>query len=803
MRKWIATSALALALVATSAWADGGVTFNNITEGDQVGITYQRVGNPEREAAFAEYMALPATLDTATFINYGTDLRPHAARGMPGLALFDYDNDGDLDLYVTNGPGTPNSLYANQFSQTGQVTFIDVAAAAGVEATAPEGGGVCYGDIDNDGDQDLYVVTVAAPNVLYENQGDGTFVDITEAANAGAPIRYSTACSFADFNGDSLLDVVISNTFNDWIQRLPFRPGPTYANFEHNVVLMNTGDNHFVDVSNEVGIENVSNMDQPGTSGAALSWVVTTFDYDLDGDVDILFGDNQGPSPVEGDPTQERGFLRLYSNDGTGHFDEVTLDVGLNIMGGWMGLDTGDLNCDGRMDFFGTNIGWPSGEPSRPMIQRPNGTFEDVGVGDLKMTPFGWGVSLFDYDNDGDSDVIYHGGFGTTSGWLAGNGGVVLQNTGNCSGILDWDEAAVPFDHRTRMVNGVAAGDLNHDGFEDVVTVAAEHIVPAIYLSMTGPPFFVNPAFGSPFEPTARFEASHAPFPAGSWTRLSPTDDNGVVIPQPLGAVVVELNSGDNGNNWVDISLMGTAGLIDGGAVNRDGIGSTVFFTPDGGKTSARPIAGGASFGSQDALSAGFGLGEATSGVAVVQWANGVQNRLVVNAGERLTLPEVPCDFSRAGRDLINYYACVQQATSDMVDAGLMTAELRQRYIDSALTPCDPDSGTNLCLGGGRFKVEVTFTGHDGVEGEAQVIPYGSKSGIFWFFNQDTIEMHMKLIDACDFNGAYWVFAAASTDVEYSLFVTDMETMEIRGYQNMSGNSASAVTDTSAFLTCP
>lgn len=801
MRKWIATSVLAL--VATSVWADGGVTFNSITEGDTNGITYRRIGNPVREAAVASYMAQTAQVPGSVLGDLAVNVRAHAARGMPGVALLDYDNDGDLDIYVTNGPDTPNSLYANQFSQTGVVTFVDVAAAAGVEATGPEGSGVCFGDIDNDGDDDLYVITVAAPNFLFENQGDGTFVDITLAANAGAPERYSTACSFADFNGDALLDVVIANTYNSWNQRGPFQAGPHYDNFEHNVVLMNTGGNVFVDNSAASGIENVSNMDQPGTTGAALSWVVMTYDYDLDGDVDILFGDNQGPMPVDGDPAEERGYLRLYSNDGSGIFTEVTRDVELDVIGGWMGLDAGDFNCDGNMDFFGTNIGWASGEPSRPLMARNNGTFHDVGVGDLKMTPFGWGVSIFDYDNDGDSDAIYHGGFGIITGWLAGNGGVVLQNTGDCSGVLDWDEAAVVKDHRVRMVNGMAAGDLNMDGFEDIVTVSAENITPAIYLAMTGPPFFVNPTTGSPFEATARFEASHAPFPPGSWTRLAPTDDNGVVIPPPLGNLVIELNSGDNGNHWVDLTLLGTHGLLDGGTSNRNGIGATVFFTPDGGKTSARPIVGGSSFASQDALSAGFGLGTADSGVAVVQWPNGVQNRLVVAAGERLTLPEIPCDFSTSFRNLAAYYSCVKQATNDAVAAGLMTPELRERYVNSALAPCDPDSGVNLCLGGGRFKVDVGFVGYDGVLGQAQVIPYGEKSGIFWFFNEDTIEMNMKLIDACDFNDAFWVFAAASTDVEYALNVTDMQTGEVRTYANPLGNSASAVTDTSAFLTCP
>lgn len=801
MKKWIAMSLFAL--LATGAWADGGVTFINVTEGDNA-LDYQRIGDPAREAAKAEFMAAPATLTGPEFADLVANVLSHASRGMPGVALVDYDNDGDLDIYVPNGPDTPNSLYSNQFVETGAVTFIDVAAQAGVEATEREGSGVCYGDIDNDGDSDLYVVTIAAPNHLFENQGDGTFIDITEQAGAGGPNRYSTACSFADFNGDSYLDVVVANTFTPWIDRGPFVAGPHYENFDHNVLFMNQGDSTFVDTSNAAGIESVSNMSNPGNTGAALSWVVTTFDYDLDGDVDILFGDNQGPPPVDGDPAEERGYLRLYSNNGDGVFTEMTQDLGLDIVGGWMGLDTGDLNCDGRMDFFGTNLGWAGARPSRHMLQRADGSFNDPGVGELQMTPFGWGVSIFDYDNDADSDVIYHGGLNTITGFLAGNGGVVLQNAGNCSGVFNWDADAVTVDHRLRMVHGVAAGDLNQDGFDDVVTVSSENITPAIFLPMTGPPFFINPAFGSPFEATAAFEATHAPFPPGSWTRLAPADDNGVVIPALLGDVLVELNSADNGNNWVDFKLMGTAGIIDNGKVNRMGLGSTVFFTPEDGRTSARPVTGGSSFGSQDSPSAGFGLGSATQGTVVVQWDNGTQNRLPgVQAGERLVLPEVPCDSATSFKDPISYFQCVQDETAALVDAGYMDEELRERYIKGALAPCDPDSGYNLCLEDGRFKVEVNFVGLTGFEGQARVIPYGENSGIFWFFNPDTIEMHLKMVDGCDFNEHYWVFAGASTDVEYSVFVTDLETQEIRGYFNEAGNSAAAVTDTSAFATCP
>ena len=110
---------------------------------------------------------------------------PFKPRGAPGVALLDFDSDGDLDIFVTNGPGRCKSLYSNQLKETGKTTFVDVAMAAGVCAADMDATGVCFGDIDNDGFPDLLVLGRNEPNRLFRNQGNGTFVDITAQSGVG------------------------------------------------------------------------------------------------------------------------------------------------------------------------------------------------------------------------------------------------------------------------------------------------------------------------------------------------------------------------------------------------------------------------------------------------------------------------------------------------------------------------------------------------------------------------------------------------------------------------------------------
>src|SRR5262249_32041070 len=155
------------------------------------------------------------------------------------VAVFDYDKDGDLDIFVTNGPGRAPSLYRNSFAQNGHVTFTDVAAAAGLGASDQDGMGVCYGDIDNDGDEDLLVLGRMEPSRLYRNEGNGTFTNITSTAGVGGGARSHTSCSMGDVNGDGLLDIFVGDAY-DWSQKFAIYSN-TFGYGQPNELYINNG----------------------------------------------------------------------------------------------------------------------------------------------------------------------------------------------------------------------------------------------------------------------------------------------------------------------------------------------------------------------------------------------------------------------------------------------------------------------------------------------------------------------------------------------------------------------------------
>ncbi|RYI98868.1 MAG: VCBS repeat-containing protein, partial [Acetobacteraceae bacterium] len=178
-------TALALLVASTPSLAGAApppppaaITYANIATGDGAGITYRRAPSTTN-AAFDAIKLLPF------YARPEIVATPFKARGAPGVAMFDYDRDGDLDLYVTNGPGRPNSLYQNRLKQGGGTTFVDVGASAGVSASGQDSTGTCYGDIDNDGDLDLMVLGRMEPSRLFRNNGNGAFTEISSSAGIG------------------------------------------------------------------------------------------------------------------------------------------------------------------------------------------------------------------------------------------------------------------------------------------------------------------------------------------------------------------------------------------------------------------------------------------------------------------------------------------------------------------------------------------------------------------------------------------------------------------------------------------
>ena len=664
-----------LSFLLTSAFSAraAGVTFHDIAAGGGSGLSYSR--SPSDRLDTLDGIQQDGFLD---ILNEYSQM-PYKTYGAPGVAVLDYDGDGDLDIYVTNGPGTANSLFRNRLHETGSLSFQNVAVAAGAALTSQDSNGVCYGDIDNDGDLDLYV-TGYKGNRLLRNRGNGTFLDITTASGTGGQQTTSVSCAMGDVNGDARPDILIANTF-DFANNLAYLNPFIYNQF--NQLLVNQGGNVFVDATDSSGLKNLAGtLPQPGVT--PVTWAVSLVDIDLDGDLDAMVGHDQHNNWGIADV----GFTRLFRNDGTGHFTDETFTVGLTRASDWHSLSFGDLNCDGRFDLFATNFGDYAFNPgffavgdnsSRWFLGQSGGTFSDPGPGSLVTLPTGWGSAIADYDNDGDPDIIYHGGVEYSVFWDESNPGILLNNQG-CSASFTWDTAALAgsTNHHDRNVEGLATGDFNEDGFVDIVTVSSFNLMP-------GTPRTPTPSgpFGSPLDP------------AGTWVQIAhPTNDpftwSWDGFQRDPGTLSVEISSG-NSNRWAAFDLMGSRGLVDNhvssGRVNRDAVGAVVRFTPEGGQPTLTPVGGGSGYASQGSLRVQVGMGNAIRGTVEVLWPGGVKNRLYnVFATERLVLPEIPCSFS-SSVSLKDYAKCVTASLNDLLQAhgGPLTALQALRLEVSAL----------------------------------------------------------------------------------------------------------------------
>ena len=609
---------------------------------------------------------------------------PTKSRGIPGIAIFDFDNDGDDDIYVTNGPGKANSLYANQLAQTGTMSFVDVGEVSGAGATAQDSSGVCFGDIDNDGDHDLYGVLLGSgeDNILFRNNGDGTFTDITATAGVAGDGRWSSSATMGDVNGDGLLDIFVGNIGNLNTSEILFTI--PFANNQHNQLYLNMGGNRFSDVSETSGILNYAGFAPENQGLPGATHAVAMVDYDLDGDIDIFVADDQaGIAPAAYDGV-DRGMIHIFQNDGSGNFVDVSVSANTSHPGAWMGISFGDYNSDGNLDFFCTNMGVYNQAPAEVMERNleQNSSRWYMGAGDgsfyrppldnVFATPFGWGTSGFDYDNDGDTDITFYGGIDLVGVIMLTNPGVILDNRGD--GFFDYDADALSLstNHLRRVVHGVAIGDLNQDGFADIVSASNFDIQESVPLSL-----FENR--DGAFDGIASYVPTFGRYGNPETFRYNPD------LPDfEDGTLSVEINSGDNGNGSVWFRLVGGKGVTSLGKVNRDAIGAVLTFQPYGGEKVMMPVQGGSSYASQDALEIGFGLGEAGSGTLEVLWPGGIRTRLYgVKAGERLVIPELPVSYEE-GMNFFDYSYKIHEALAGMVEKGYISAEHAYRIKDSA-----------------------------------------------------------------------------------------------------------------------
>jgi uncharacterized membrane protein YraQ (UPF0718 family) len=739
----------ALATFASATWAVGALGGLMVLLGgnyfwENAGLS-DRIGKASEQRTVAELFltSSSAPLDIADY-PFGLDGNPGADEFMPfqniapligtealidnrypGVAIFDYDRDGDLDFYVTSAEsnavfqitrGGPNKLFRND----GDNKFTEIAESAGIAAPTHNSTAVAACDIDNDGFQDIYVgaqgrigdnldyrslaqnpsLAAVVQDRLFHNNGDGTFTDITTTAfGTEANPRSATSIACGDLDNDGWLDLYVGNRADQDFVR--FDTSRHHGHF--NTFFHNNGDGTFTDQTVEAGLVSppirmrdisgnpilypapgnttiegfdISETDANGNivgDPAGQTWATLMFDHDNDGDLDLWIGD-------DGDR------LKVYRNDSnsTGiKFTPIEELLGIDQMGQWMGFALGDFDGDADLDVFVTNMGfqplerpWPGvpsadcayyhstntgtcfhalienrvneeSDPNRPgafafvtgeTVVAPSlaippsslsddfETHNDAEISGLEAYEFGFGTVFFDMDNDADQDLYWIGSLAARGEGPGGDFtpalGRLLQNdgTGSFADITAeahiTDALAVDYSNLDPNDNdfnsskqrlgvefhengkGVAVGDLNGDGFVDVIGTNSN---------------------GETFDATGgRAIAS--------------------------GPLFVWMNSGGD-NHWVSFSLRGRM-AIDGTGSNTDAIGAkiVVSYKSTSGETivQTNEVLGSSSFLSMSSLDAHFGVATAESVDVTVKWPSGrttVLNGVDVNQLQELIEP--------------------------------------------------------------------------------------------------------------------------------------------------------------------
>ena len=640
----------------------------------------------------------------------------------PGVVVFDYDSDGDSDFYITAEAGTPNFLYRNE----GDGTYVDVAESAGITAIRTNSTGAVACDLNNDGHKDLYVgargiaamgpgkakgdgldfrsamgddeesrlLREAITDRLFRNNGDGTFADITGSAfGESLNLRSAGSVACADVDNDGWSDIYVGNMIDEDFFLFTDRSHPGH----YNLLYHNNGDLTFREIGGSAGVRGTQiKLLEPDGSPVV-------FRGDLNGEEYVGFDpsvEDEGGNLV-GDPTgrthgvmffdydddrdpdlwvaNDGDVLQVFRNDSTPDvikFTPMAEEMGIDVVGNWMGFAIADYNGDARLDVFVTNQGYHLRQYPRQeeiggdcryterfewgtclhaLLKNngpPNGAGLDIGprftdvVESTEVRPspimpptslnpnnihsdwkvptglgaydFGYGTTFFDYDNSGTQDLYW---LGSEPARGEGPGGEVMKSAG-------------------RMLRGDGQGS-----FEDI-TVRA-HLLDILDVDYS----ILDPA--SPrFDPVdQRIDAAfhengkglaHGDLNGDGYVDLIATNSSGPIWAIPgvrddtaipaAGTVFVWLNGGGD-NHWITLRLRGRMG-IDGTGSNADGIGARVYVETgtvngEGPLVQVQEVRAGSSYLSMDSIELEFGLGQSTVVDEIrVLWPSGRQQTL-------------------------------------------------------------------------------------------------------------------------------------------------------------------------------
>jgi hypothetical protein len=483
--------------------------------------------------------------------------------GGGGVALFDCDNDGRLDIVVVNDStierflagGDPMITLYHQDGSGGALHFTDVTAASGL-STRGWGMAIAVGDFDNDGLPDIYV-TGYGHNVLYRNLGGCKFQDVTEPAGVKVG-GFSTGAAWADYDRDGRIDLFVARYVHTDLHHLP-PPDPRVQGYrsvilqmpdemegESDFLFRNRGDGTFEDVSQKAGVGNPGKL-----HGMGVAWG----DYDNDGWPDLYVTNDAGPN-------------YLYHNNGDGTFGENGILSGTATgahgeIYGNMAADFGDFNRDGKLDLLTTRY---SRQPVS--LYRNDGmVFTDIaaesGLAQPTLAPVKWGTGFGDFDNDGWSDIL-------------------IAN-GNFSSLMDNLETEVKYGEPLQLFRNIDGRN-----FEDVANQSG---------------------------------LNNGPLRSRRGTAIGDIDNDGnldIVVFNAAGPPSLFLNETRNTNHRVLFRLVGTKS-------NRMGIGARVTVTA-GAAEQIDEVRGGGGYNSSNDTRLHFGLGQAATMSRIqVRWPSGVK----------------------------------------------------------------------------------------------------------------------------------------------------------------------------------